>query len=113
MSIRLNEPKVACKTSAKKVVVGPTRRRKVVFSTDESQEKRSSGTRSGTLAILVIRLIRGNGLRQRQPIRPTNMSSAGIGWYLLPESPYWFNQRLAAHLSALVQFKLRKPQNAK
>jgi hypothetical protein len=56
MSISLNEPKVAWKTSAKKVVVGATRRRKVVFSTaHESQEKRSSGTRSGTVAILVIR----------------------------------------------------------
>lgn len=56
MSISLNEPKVAWKTSAKKVVVGATRRRKVVFST---QEKRSSGTgtRSGTVAILVIRQV--------------------------------------------------------
>lgn len=41
------------------MVIGATRRRKVVFSTDEkphgSQEKKSSGTRSGTVAILVIR----------------------------------------------------------
>ncbi|KAK3211674.1 hypothetical protein Dsin_016380 [Dipteronia sinensis] len=39
MSISLNEPKVAWKTSAKKVVVGATRRRKVVFSTDETSWK--------------------------------------------------------------------------
>lgn len=39
MSISLNEPKVAWKTYAKKVVVGATRRRKVVFSTDETSWK--------------------------------------------------------------------------